>query len=425
MENRYFYRCTQCGREYAARHIETQFVYLCPHCGRAEPNAPLTGVLEVIYDYKQIASVLSRQRFLTFRPGVPWQYPQLWPLEYDSATLQLKGLDRRLLHNLTLPSNQLLELEWEGRTFSVLDETRNPTFSFKDRASILVVLKAIQMGVKKIAAASTGNAGSSLAGICARSGLKAQIWAPQAIPQAKLLQIKAYGAIIHLVQGDYDLAFDQSIEISRQNQWYNRNTAYNPLTIEGKKSAAFDLFIQTNGRLPDVIFVPVGDGVIISGLFKGLRDLKALGWIERLPRLIAVQSSGSDALVRYMREGKFVFKKAHTLADSISAGAPRNLYLAARSVRESEGLAIAVSDEAIVKAQMILARKYGLLAEPAAAASFAGFLKLLAEAKLDRSERPLLLLTGNGLKDVEALKRIGEFGTARFSNGTKETGDVQ
>ena len=406
MNRHYFYRCSQCQRTFAADEIENNFIYLCPHCGSAEKNAPLKGVLRIIYDYPAISNKLYREDFLKFSPGIPWLYPQLWPLNYDPETEMLDSISDRLLDNLTLPNNQLLHFNWQNRDLLVFDETRNPTFSFKDRASILVALKALQMGVTEIAAASTGNAGSSLAGICARAGLHARIWVPQAIPEAKLLQIQAYGATIHKIDGDYDLAFDLSLETSRQNRWYNRNTAYNPLTIEGKKSAAFDLFIHTQGHLPDVIFVPVGDGVIISGIFKGLWELKELGWINHLPRLIGVQSSGSDALVRYLQSGKFEFKKAHTLADSISAGAPRNLYMAANAVRETKGQAVAVTDEKIFNAQGILAKDFGLLAEPAAAASFAGFLKLFDEGNIKSEDKVLVWITGNGLKDMEGLKKI-------------------
>ncbi len=174
-----------------------------------------------------------------------------------------------------------------------MDETRNPTLSYKDRASFLVALKAKELRINEISTASTGNAGSSLAGICSRLGLTSHIFVPSSIPKAKRIQIQSYGANIYLVDGTYDDAFDICLEISKEKNWFNRNTAYNPLTIEGKKSAAYDIFISSQGKLPDVIFVPVGDGVIISGIYKGFYDLKKLGWIEKIPKLIAVQAEGS------------------------------------------------------------------------------------------------------------------------------------
>ena len=185
--------------------------------------------------------------------------------------------------------------------------------------------------------------------------------------------------------------------------WYNRNTAFNPLTIEGKKSAAFDIFISLKGLLPDIIFVPVGDGVIISGLYKGFRELLQLGWIDKLPKLVALQAAGSNALMRYLSEGKFEFIKAETVADSICAGAPRNLYMAVDAVRDSNGTALSLTDGEILSAQETLAKKYGFLVEPSAAISLAGYIKYDKSIHNLRNEKVLLLITGNGLKDVSSL----------------------
>jgi threonine synthase len=207
---------------------------------------------------------------------------------------------------------------------------------------------------------------------------------------------------MYVVDGDYDEAFDLCLDVSKSKNWYNRNTAYNPLTIEGKKSAVFDMFIELKGKMPDYIFVPTGDGVIISGIYKGLRELKLLGWIEELPKLVAVQAEGSDAIVKYYELDYFEYKSAKTNADSISAGAPRNLYMASDAIKKTNGRGIRVTDEEIIWAQKILSKQYGILAEPAAAASLAGFIKL----KKDNFnfENSMLMITGNGLKDVAALE---------------------
>jgi threonine synthase len=296
-----------------------------------------------------------------------------------------------------------LENEFENRNIYFFDDTRNPTLSFKDRASSLVALKALQLEISDISVASTGNAASSLAGICARLGLNAYIFVPASILEEKLIQMQSFRASIYIVNGNYDQAFDLCVEISHAKGWYNRNTAYNPLTIEGKKSAAYDLFISMKGDLPDVIFVPVGDGVVIAGIYKGLWELQQLGWIEMMPKLIAIQAKGSDALVRYFKRGSFEYKTPATNADSISAGAPRNLYMAASLVKESGGEALVVSDQKILESQKILAQQMGLLVEPAAATSFAGYLKY--NEKISDKEKVLIMLTGNGLKDVRALKQ--------------------
>jgi threonine synthase len=395
----YNYRCFNCGEKFSSEVIEKEFHYLCPKCGKAEKNKPLEGVLEVIYDYEGLKKKLSKKEFLNLTPGKFWLYPELIPLKSQS-------IPEEKINRLALPENLILKYDLEGRKVLIVDETRNPTLSYKDRASSLVVLKAMELGINEIAAASTGNAGSSLAGICARLGLTARIYVPQNIPEAKRIQIEAYGAKLKVVSGDYDLAFDVCLEESKKNNWYNRNTAYNPLTIEGKKSAAYDIFISAQGNIPDNIYVPVGDGVIISGIYKGFKELLALGWIEKLPRLIAVQSSGSDALVRYLETGKFEYKPANSIADSISAGAPRNLYMAANAVKESKGFAMVVTDEEILSAQKEFIKLTGILCEPSCASVYAAYKKLIVQNKISLSEKPLLLITGNGLKDVEALRKI-------------------
>ncbi|MCB0282861.1 MAG: pyridoxal-phosphate dependent enzyme [Calditrichaeota bacterium] len=314
---------------------------------------------------------------------------------------------------MSLPANPVLNYSLSSQSLLVFDDTRNPTFSYKDRASILVALKAIQNNIHEITMASTGNAGSSIAGICARMGLKAHIFVPKAIPLAKRLQIQSYGAQLYLVDGDYDQAFDLNLEVTTKTGWYNRNTAYNPLTIEGKKSAAFDMFLALQGNLPDWIFVPVGDGVILAGLYKGFYDLHQLGWIEKLPKLIAIQSTGSAAVVRYFETGIFEYEPAETIADSIHAGAPRNLFMADDAIKRSGGFAFAVDDSEIIFAQEKISKNLGILTEPAAAASSAGFLKSMKKGLVNQHDKTMLMFTGNGLKDFGSLERWNETPVAK------------
>ena len=394
----YIYSCQSCGHEFNTGRIETEGKYLCPDCGIAEDNKPLTGVLSVLYDFESLRKLLSRKQFLNLPPGRPWLYPELWPLH------SLKNyVHPNILEKLSLPSNLLFTIEDNTDRILILDDTRNPTFSFKDRASILVTLKAIQNGYDELSVASTGNAGSSLAGICARLGLKAHVWVPEQIPHQKLIQIRCYGSHVHIVKGSYDMAFDLNRKISEKEKWYDRNTAYNPLTIEGKKSAAYDIFIALQGKLPDNIIIPVGDGVILGGIFKGFSELIQLHWIDAFPKLISVQAEGSDALVRYITTGQFEFREPLTLADSIRAGAPRNLYMAANTIRESAGQVITVSDQAIVEAQKKCATEWGFFVEPSAAATYAAYLKLRQQEKIKVNEKTLLLFTGNGMKDLQSV----------------------
>lgn len=393
--NNYNYCCFTCGTKFSSSEIEDNLIYLCPECGKAEKQKPLEGVLLIEYDYDRIKSNISREKFLQIESGKFWLYPYLWPIGFEE-------FDSHIFNRLILPADNLLNYKINNRDISILDETRNPTLSYKDRASSLVALKALELGISEISAASTGNAGSSLAGICARLGLQSHIFVPKNIPEAKRIQIEAYGADLVVVDGDYDLAFDTCLEVSSENNWYNRNTAYNPLTIEGKKSAAFDIFIQAKGNVPDIIFIPMGDGVILSGIYKGFTELLKLGWIEKLPQLIGVQSTNSNAIVKFIDEDKFEYQLADTIADSISAGAPRNLYMAAEAITKSNGKAIAVSDYDILQAQKEFIRETGILCEPSSAAIYAAFNKMKGEDFL-AGKSVLLLITGNGLKDIRSL----------------------
>lgn len=399
--NNYNYKCTNCNSEFSSEEIEKNNIYLCSKCGSCNKNKPLQGVLEVEYDYKWIKDNINVETFMQKESGKFWGYPFLWPLKYDENGLS--NISAGDLNKITLNSNNIFDISYNNSTIKIFDDTRNPTLSYKDRASVLVVVKALQLGITEISAASTGNAGSSLAGICARLGIKSHIFVPKNIPTSKRIQIQSSGANIYIVDGDYDEAFDLCLEISEKKKWYNRNTAYNPLTIEGKKSSVYDMYIQLNGKLPENIFVPVGDGVIISGIYKGLKELLELGWIDKLPKLMAVQAEGSDAIVRCLESGKFEYKSASTIADSISAGAPRNLFMAVDAVRKTKGSGIRVSDNGLIKAQKELSQKYGVLSEPAAAASFAGFKKVMKSESIEL-ENSILIITGNGLKDVSSLE---------------------
>lgn len=400
MNYHYLYRCNQCSSEFNAEKIETNLIYLCPKCGSIKQNEPLNGVLEILYDYNKIKSKVSKQEFLNSNAGRFCEYLYLWPLQYSNE--KVSGIDESKIEKLSLIQNPISSISHELKSLRIFDDTRNPTLSYKDRASILVAVKALQLGIDEISAASTGNAGSSLAGICARLGIKSNIFVPKTIPESKRIQIQSFGSNIYIVDGNYDNAFDICLEVSQKKNWYNRNTAFNPLTIEGKKSSVYDMFISMRGNLPDNIFVSVGDGVIISGIYKGIKELSNLGWIKKIPRLIAVQAEGSSALVDFLNTGKFNYKPAYTIADSINAGAPRNLYMAAEAVNKTQGFGLVVSDDEIIDAQKILAKFHGILAEPAASASFAGYLKAI-KYKKELTEDSMLMITGNGLKDISTL----------------------
>jgi threonine synthase len=265
---------------------------------------------------------------------------------------------------------------------------------------------AKETDIKTIITASTGNAGSSLAGICAAQNQKAIILLPETAPIAKLTQAMMYGAEVIRIKGTYDDAFDLSLEATKHLGIYNRNTAFNPLTIEGKKTVSFELFEHLNFKVPDNVFVPVGDGVIISGVYKGFEDLLKIGFIEKMPTIIAVQAMKSNNLVRNIGRQEFEIEKSTTIADSISVDIPRNFFMTKKYLEKYNGKTISVSDDEIIKASSYLSKNTGLFQEPAAAASFAGFLNYFQENKLSENSSNVVLLTGSGLKDLKVFDGV-------------------
>jgi threonine synthase len=295
----------------------------------------------------------------------------------------------------------------------VKDDGRLPTASFKDRASAIAVVKGRERKADIITTASTGNAAAALSGLCASVGQRNVIFVPQSAPPAKIAQLLVFGSTVMLVRGTYDDAFELCLQASKEFGWYNRNTGYNPYMSEGKKTASLEICEQLGWDAPDRIFVSVGDGCIIGGLHKGLKDLMALGWINKLPKLMGVQAAGSAALYDAWKTGMNAMDMqpidAQTIADSISAGLPRDRIKALAAVRETDGAYIKVSDEEILAAIPVLGQNAGVFAEPAAAAAYAGLVKAVADGLVNPDERIVVLVTGNGLKDVaSARKSVGE-----------------
>jgi threonine synthase len=288
------------------------------------------------------------------------------------------------------------------------DDTRNPSGSTKDRASLLVIAKAIEYGCDTVATASTGNAASALAAVAAAAGVRAVVLVPAAAPPAKLAQMQSYGAAVLAVNGTYDEAYELCTLACNEFGWYNRSTALNPFTIEGKKTAALEIAAAMVPDSPDAILVPSGDGVILAGLAKGFRDLEAGGLIDRCPRLIAVQPEGSSAIVDAARAGATeatTVEGARSVADSLTVETPRNAIGCLAEIRASGGSGVTVSDDAILASISRLAGATGIFAEPAGAAAVTGLEAALEEGLVNREERVVLMITGTGLKDVAAAAR--------------------
>jgi threonine synthase len=392
------YRCSLCGCEFEA----TEELYLCPKD---------QGCLDIVLDSERIRRTVKQSQLVG--PDLEtshWRYLPLLPVDDPAAEhTPLRSVGWTPLYNLpALRARHGLKVFW------LKDDGANPTASFKDRASSLVVTRARQIGAQTVVTSSTGNAGAALAGMAAAVQLHAVVFAPASAPRAKLAQMLAYGADVILVEGNYDRATALSLEVSRELGWYCRNTGYNPFTAEGKKTAAFEIWdaVQT-GRIaippgsPLSIFVSVGDGNIISGIHKGFRDLEEVGWLDFQPRIFGVQAEGSAAIARIFEAGgeRIEGVQATTVADSICVDMPADGVRALRAVRETGGTYITVKDEQILHALAELGQ-IGVFAEPAAAAAYAGYLKALEARQIGREDPALVLSTGNGLKDITAVQRV-------------------
>lgn len=384
-----YLRCVLCDARYDPQQVQ----YVCPKHG-PDPD----GILDVIYDYDRIRPRLTRERLAANDDRSIWRYAPLLPIARPDLAPPLQVGWTPLYHAQRL--GQQLGLAH----LYIKDDGRNPTASFKDRASAIAIVKARELGSQVITAASTGNAASSLAGLAASVGIETVIFVPATTPKPKVAQLLIFGAQVIMVKGTYDQAFDLCFNATQTYGWYNRNTATNPYMSEGKKTAAFEICEQLAWQAPDKIFVSVGDGCIIGGLGKGLRDLRALGLIDRLPQLVGVQAEGSAVLAKAWRAGteQIVPEKPTTLADSISVGKPRDAIKALRAVRDTNGVYVTVSDKEILEAMRVLARGSGVFGEPAGATGFAGLLKLVQSGQIDPQERVVVLVTGNGLKDVDS-----------------------
>jgi threonine synthase len=392
-------RCLICGRTYTP----TDVAYICPEHGQE-------GILDVIYDYDALRFQVNRENLSASQDFSIWRYRSLMPIHPDAAAPPLQVGWTPLYPAPHLGAGLGLAHVW------VKDDGRNPSASFKDRASALAVVKAQEQGAEVITTASTGNAAAALSNLCASVGQKNVIFVPQTAPPAKIAQLLAFGSTVLLVQGTYDDAFELCLQAADHYGWYNRNTGYNPYMTEGKKTASYEICEQLGWQVPDVILVSVGDGCIIGGLHKGLKDLLALGWIERMPRLIGVQAEGSNYLAEAWANGEDVLTKApiraSTVADSISAGLPRDRLKAMAAVKETGGAFVTVSDEAILAAIPALARGCGVFAEPAGAAAYAGLVQAVAYNLVSPTERIVVLNTGSGLKDIaSAMKGVEAVGT--------------
>ncbi|MBN1825735.1 MAG: threonine synthase [Candidatus Eisenbacteria bacterium] len=380
------FACLACGREEPSGAGR----FTCPSCG---------GNLDALYDYVAASAAMDRERIAASRDRSFARWAPLLPLAEESLPL-----------TTPVGGTPLLRAERLGRSLGLenlflKDDTAEPTASFKDRASVVALLRARETGADTVAVASTGNAASSTAGIAAALGMRAVLFVPESAPEPKLVQMLLYGARVVRVRGSYDDAFDLCGRAAERFGWVDRSTGVNPFTAEGKKTAAFEIALDGGRRAPDWVLVPTGDGNILGATGKGFREMRALDWIDRLPRMVAVQAEGSSAIVRAFREGKKEAEEgpADTIADSIRVGRPRDSVRALHALYDSDGLGVSVTDDRILAAAARLARETGVFAEPSAAAGLAGLERMVEENRVKPQDHVVLVITGHGLKDPRTL----------------------
>ncbi len=388
------YRCTVCGKEFPFGPERMT----CPDCGEK-------GILDILYDYDEIGRVLTRESLSACRDNSMWRYRALMPVA-DTVDVS------KFLRIGWTPLYESLSLgrELGVKALYIKDDGINPTASLKDRASGVAVAKAIELGYDTIACSSTGNAASSCAGSAARMGLKAVIFVPERAPEGKVAQLMIFGAKVVSVHGDYKATFDLSKAAIAKYGWYNRNAGINPVMTEGKKTVALEIAEQQGWNVTDWVACSVGDGCTIGGVYNGFYDLFRLGLIERIPKILGVQSTGCCPFVDAARENRPLRPTPeNTLADSIAVGVPRNPIKALRAVRDSKGAWIAVTDEQILDTMRVLGRTEGVFGEPAGVTATAGVRQAVADGVIKPDETVTVISTGSGLKDVRnALRAAGK-----------------
>ncbi len=378
-------RCIECG----SLMLPEPDLYWCKECG---------GLLEVEFDYEKVGEVVSRKVF-SDRPWSVWRYRELLPVVDEDRVVSLGEGGTELVEARRLSAG----LDVGG--LYLKDETRNPTGAFKDRETTVLATKALEAGCDVISIVSTGNAACSVAAYAARAGLGSFIIVPPTASTGKLVQMAMYGATTVKVRGKTDEQARLLAEACKRFGWYNANPGVNPSKMEGSKTVAYEVCEQLGWRSPDYVFVPVGNGGLLAGVWKGFKEFQRLGLCDGAPRIVGVESENASAVADAFKEGRedVLPVDAKSIAGGINVSFPLNAKKALRALTDSQGGMITVSDEEILEAQRLLASKEGVFAEPAGAASLAGLWKYCEVEGLDRGDVVVCLVTGGGLKDMGVL----------------------
>lgn len=384
--------CIACGEKYDADEI----LYSCNRCG---------DLLEVKYDYDIIKAKLEKSDWQTLPLSV-WRYKDFMPIR-DPLKIVSLNEGGTGLHSC----QRLINLLGVRRLY-VKNEGENPTGSFKDRGMTVGITKAVELNMKTVICASTGNTSASLAAYAARAGLQCIVLIPSGkIAYGKLAQAMVYGAKVVQIRGNFDQALKMVLELSEKHREVYLLNSINPYRLEGQKSLAYEICDQLNREAPDRVVLPVGNAGNISAIWKGLTEFHKLGLIDKLPKMTGIQAEGAAPIAKAIKNGSneiMPINQPETIATAIRIGAPVSWKKALRAIRESKGTAETVTDDEILEAQKMLARSEGLFVEPASASSIAGLKKLFESGKIDKDEVVVCVTTGHGLKDPDIAIKISE-----------------
>jgi threonine synthase len=384
--------CINCRTKYPIDEV----IYFCRKCG---------DILEIKLDYDMARDMLRKSGWKK-TPLSVWRYRNLMPIADPSRIVTLNeggtGLHQCKRLGEALRLKQLY----------VKNEGENPTGSFKDRGMTVGVTKAVELGVKSVICASTGNTSASLAAYAAKAGLQCAVLIPSGkIAYGKLAQAIIYGAKVIQVRGNFDQALDIVFKLSEKHRSIYLLNSINPFRIEGQKSLGFEICEQLDNKPPDRVIVPVGNAGNISAIWKGFTEFHNLGFVKTLPKMTGIQAEGAAPIAHAIKTGSKEIKsvkKPETIATAIRIGAPVSWKKAVNAIRDSSGTAETVTDDEILEAQKTLSRLEGLFVEPASASSIAGLKKLVENSEIDKDERVVCVTTGHGLKDPDVAVRMSE-----------------
>lgn len=381
--------CSECGSHFSPEDP----IWACPSCG---------SLLEIPLAPSSLEAAARSELLMAARDpsahGV-WRYARFLPLDSPRAVSLGEG------------DTPVVRLEALGREVGLLHlyaklEYFSPTGSFKDRGATALVSKAKELGVTRLVEDSSGNAGASIAAYCARAGIEASIYVPASAPAAKKAQIAFYGAEVVAVEGTREAVTEAALERCRREGAYYGSHNWNPFFLEGTKTFAYEVAARFDFAPPEHLVMPVGNGSLFLGAWKGFRELQSMGVVDRLPRLHVAQATGCMPIVDAFQRGLGRTEEiptSPTVAGGISIGRPSRGHRVLRALRETGGGAAAVTDEEILHYQRLLASLEGIFCEPTSAAAFAGLPPLVRQGSINPEERVLVAVTGSGLKDPGVL----------------------